>query len=214
MMESRRPVSPKVPRGEARRRELLLEAARILLRDGLDGASMDSIAAEAGASKATLYRHFGDRTGLVVAVVHHLCNAFVSDVVQDPPPDADLHDALKIILSQLIQVLAKPQHPDFFRLIVSGTKLDPAIGRAWHQHGPMMWQRMLRDVFERQRALGRISANADYSQYPELLFNAVFTEAIVRTVILDKDGIVSDESTGHLDTLLHLIIGNISSNCQ
>jgi AcrR family transcriptional regulator len=38
---------------------------RILLRDGFGGLTMEAVAAEAGASLATLYRRFGDREGLL-----------------------------------------------------------------------------------------------------------------------------------------------------
>ncbi|MFE6775140.1 TetR family transcriptional regulator [Streptomyces sp. NPDC057702] len=52
---------------EARRRELLEAADRVVLRDG-PGASMNAIAAEAGITKPILYRHFGDKGGLYRAL--------------------------------------------------------------------------------------------------------------------------------------------------
>lgn len=48
---------------EARRRELLDAADRVVRRDG-PSASMDCIAAEAGITKPILYRHFGDKGDL------------------------------------------------------------------------------------------------------------------------------------------------------
>jgi AcrR family transcriptional regulator len=52
----------------ARRREELLDAAdRSVRRHGHD-VSMDAIAAEAGITKPVLYRHFGDREGLLAAM--------------------------------------------------------------------------------------------------------------------------------------------------
>ncbi|MBB5937095.1 TetR family transcriptional regulator [Streptomyces zagrosensis] len=52
---------------EARRRELLEAADRVVLREG-PGASMNAIAAEAGITKPILYRHFGDKGGLYRAL--------------------------------------------------------------------------------------------------------------------------------------------------
>lgn len=51
-----------------RRRSLVESALRAIRRHGAS-VSLDDIAAEAGTSKPVLYRHFGDRTGLYVAVV-------------------------------------------------------------------------------------------------------------------------------------------------
>ncbi|HEX4979511.1 MAG TPA: TetR/AcrR family transcriptional regulator [Acidimicrobiales bacterium] len=52
----------------AARREQLLDGALAAVRRRGPGASMNELAAEAGVSKPILYRHFGDRDGLVVAL--------------------------------------------------------------------------------------------------------------------------------------------------
>ena len=54
-------------RGPRTRTELLDAAERVVLRDG-PSASMNAIAAEAGITKPILYRHFGDKAGLYVAL--------------------------------------------------------------------------------------------------------------------------------------------------
>jgi AcrR family transcriptional regulator len=54
-------------RRAARRAGLVAAAFRAIARHG-PGVSMEQIAAEAGITKPILYRHFGDKTGLVAAV--------------------------------------------------------------------------------------------------------------------------------------------------
>ena len=209
MQDTRRQISPKIPRGEVRRRELLAEAARVLLRDGLDGCSMDLIAAEAGASKATLYRHFGDRHGLVVEAVQYLCAEFIADVDREPPVKSDLRAGLTAILQHLVNVLSKPDHPAFFRLIVLGSQRDPAIGRTWLEHGPLVWHAMLRRVFEVQRAKGGIPADADYTHCPEMLFDAVFADMIVRTAVLGEEREARQSDPRYLQRLVDSVVANI-----
>ncbi len=210
MNDPRRRASPlKIPRGEARRRELLVLAAQVLLRDGLDGASMDQIAAEAGASKATLYRHFGDRQGLVVEVVQFLCDDFLTGVDRNPPPGPDLRASLYHILMQLVRVLAKPSHPDFFRLVVSGAKRVPEIGITWHEYGPLVWHAMLARAFLQQAALGRLPADFDASGYPELLFDAVFADMILRTAVLGGRPDAARQPEQYLDKLLDAVLGKV-----
>lgn len=207
---SRRQPARRIPRGQARRREILSEAARILLRDGLDATSMDSIATEAGASKATIYRHFGDRAGLVVAVVQHLCEEFIADVDRKPPAGSDLRTGLRAILSELVRVLRKPRHPEFFGLIVAGTRaVAPEIGRAWYDHGPRVWHRLLHDVFEIQRDRGALPRDADVSGYPELLFDAVFADIIIQTAILGMSDPPRSAAEHDLDRLVDAVIGQL-----
>lgn len=207
MTDLSRPASSRIPRGEARRREVLVEAARIFLRDGLDGTSMDVIASEAGTSKATLYRHFGDKHGLVVAVVEFLCEDFTADVDKAPLPGSDLRAGLKRILLQLVHVLQKPDHPQFFRLIVAGSARDPAIGVTWNDHGPRMWHRMLAGVFAARQQQRALPAGGDYSAYPQMLFDAVFARMIIRTAIVGPADQDETDPAAYIDTLLDAALG-------
>jgi AcrR family transcriptional regulator len=57
-------------RDAARNREAILDAAARLFREhGVEAVSMDTIAASAGVGKGTLFRRFGDKSGLAVALL-------------------------------------------------------------------------------------------------------------------------------------------------
>lgn len=64
---SRKRVDGTRPSREERRQQLL-DAAVDAIRDGGASASMEQIAARGGVTKPILYRHFGDRDGLVDAI--------------------------------------------------------------------------------------------------------------------------------------------------
>jgi AcrR family transcriptional regulator len=54
----------------ARNRAVVLDAAAALFREhGVDAVSMDAVAAAAGVGKGTLFRRFGDKSGLAVALL-------------------------------------------------------------------------------------------------------------------------------------------------
>ena len=59
----------RVPRGEKRREEIAAVAERVFLHRGFTETTMQIIAEEAGASKETLYRHFGSKEGLFSEVI-------------------------------------------------------------------------------------------------------------------------------------------------
>ncbi|MFE2754975.1 TetR/AcrR family transcriptional regulator [Actinosynnema sp. NPDC059335] len=54
---------------ERNRAAILAAAARLIAERGPDGFSMDDVATAAGVGKGTVFRRFGDRDGLVRAVV-------------------------------------------------------------------------------------------------------------------------------------------------
>lgn len=62
----------------AARRESYLDAAIAVISDEGPTASMEAIASAAGVSKPILYRHFGDREGLVAALADRFTDALVA----------------------------------------------------------------------------------------------------------------------------------------
>jgi TetR/AcrR family transcriptional repressor of bet genes len=60
---------PFTPISTVRRQELLTAAFRVLLRDGLNGATTSSIAREAGASKGTVHSYFPSKRALILAAL-------------------------------------------------------------------------------------------------------------------------------------------------
>src|SRR3954470_2927711 len=56
----------------ARNRARLLEAAtRLVAEHGAAGVTMEAVAAPASVGKGTVFRRFGDRTGLLTALLDH-----------------------------------------------------------------------------------------------------------------------------------------------
>ncbi|GAB2991165.1 TetR/AcrR family transcriptional regulator [Streptomyces pseudoechinosporeus] len=59
---------PSGPRAELKRQAIVRAARELFLREGF-GVGMDTIAAEAGVSKVTVYNHFGSKEALFTAVI-------------------------------------------------------------------------------------------------------------------------------------------------
>ncbi|MER7895700.1 helix-turn-helix domain-containing protein [Streptomyces sp. NPDC096046] len=71
----------------ARNRARLLEAAaRLVAERGAGGVTMEAVAAEACVGKGTVFRRFGDRTGLLTALLDHSEKKFQAAFLSGPPP--------------------------------------------------------------------------------------------------------------------------------
>src|SRR4051794_30601351 len=71
----------------ARNRERILAAATALVGErGIDQVSMDDVARAACVGTGTLYRRFGDRAGLAVALLDEDTRAFQDALIAGPPP--------------------------------------------------------------------------------------------------------------------------------
>ena len=68
------------------RRRILAAAAALIEERGIEAVSMDAIAAQAGVGKGTLFRRFGDRSGLVMALLDERTRAFQEGIIRGEPP--------------------------------------------------------------------------------------------------------------------------------
>ena len=172
------------PRVEGERESEILDAALVLLcRVGYDRLTMDAVAAEAKASKATLYRRWSGKPSLVVDAILRSKEALQAPEVDTGSLREDLmqmacgHGGLTDTRSAEIMaglVTALHHDPDFaveFRTRVLGPKIE--IGRR---------------VFERAQARGEITADLDL----DLLSNALAGIILHRSFVL---GLPADEKT-------------------
>lgn len=66
---------PATPRGRETRDRIVRAAAALVAERGAAGTTLDDVHAATGASKSQLYHYFGDKRGLVGAVVDYQCAA-------------------------------------------------------------------------------------------------------------------------------------------
>lgn len=71
----------------ARNRARLLDAAaRLVAEHGAAGVTMEAVAVAAHVGKGTVFRRFGDRTGLLTALLDHSERKFQAAFLGGPPP--------------------------------------------------------------------------------------------------------------------------------
>lgn len=125
---------------EQRRRELTEAAIKAIRAHGAT-VGMDEIAAQAGTSKTVIYRHFGDRLGLYLAVCASVDNNVLGDLQQvldaagDPagtPLTGDTRAVIEAVIDSYFTQVERD--PEVYRFVVRRPALnvapedDPVIG--------------------------------------------------------------------------------------
>lgn len=64
--------------------KIILAATNVILRRGVKGSSLNDVAFEAGVTRITVYRYFGDKQGLVRAVCRRVGEIFQRVAAGDP----------------------------------------------------------------------------------------------------------------------------------
>jgi AcrR family transcriptional regulator len=100
---------------DARREALLVAADEVVQRDGA-AASMAAIAAQAGITKPILYRHFGDKSGLFLALAERhtdrLLDALVDALTGGGSPRERVHRTVDTYLAMI------EREPGVYRFLV------------------------------------------------------------------------------------------------
>jgi|HubBroStandDraft_6_1064221.scaffolds.fasta_scaffold450896_2 AcrR family transcriptional regulator len=79
--------APRERADAAANRVRIIEAARrVLAERGAEGTSIDAVASEAGVGKGTVFRRFGDRSGLFQALSDEHLRSFQDAFLAGPPP--------------------------------------------------------------------------------------------------------------------------------
>ncbi|BFV56910.1 TetR family transcriptional regulator [Kitasatospora sp. CMC57] len=118
--EPRHDESPKT--SEPRREQLLNAADRVVQREG-PGASMNAIAAEAGITKPILYRHFGDRTGLIRALTERHTSGLLAAVRAALNEPLERRDRVEHVLD--VYLAGIESRPQVYRLLTHPESGDP-----------------------------------------------------------------------------------------
>jgi AcrR family transcriptional regulator len=101
--------------GKERREQLLDIGRRLFAERGLDGTSIEEIAAQAGVSKPVVYEHFGGKEGLYAVVVDREVDRFLSMATRLLEGE-DTMAKFEVAAVQLLRYIQ--ENSDGFRILV------------------------------------------------------------------------------------------------
>ncbi|MEU8921873.1 helix-turn-helix domain-containing protein [Kitasatospora sp. NPDC048545] len=123
----------------ARNRAAVLEAAaRLFAEQGVEAVSMDQVAAAAGVGKGTLFRRFGDKSGLAAALLDARERVLQGAILHGPPPlgpGAPADERLAAFLDAYFDYLL--EHLALVRMsetATPGARYRIGAYRFWHRH--------------------------------------------------------------------------------
>lgn len=127
---------PSRPGLSDKKREAILQGAKAaFLKDGFGGASMDQVAALAGVSKMTVYRHFGSKEELFAGVITELCQFIVAEdldaiFAQEP------QQALRAFARKMTDIVFEPDTAELHRIVIAESRRFPKLGQLFYETGP------------------------------------------------------------------------------
>jgi AcrR family transcriptional regulator len=167
------------------RRDAILQATTELVAEGgLDGFSMDDVAARARVGKATIYRHWRSRGELLV----ELCSASTNPV---PIPDnGNVRADLIEFLDHLRAHLASPTGGPVIAALIEGAERDPDLRRV-RAAASRQRRQVVRTVIERAQTRGELDATVDAGLVAEIVVAPLFYRRFVSRGPIDSAFIIA-----------------------
>lgn len=157
-------MSPDAPRPSPNRQSqrlaaILGAAEQVFLEKGYERGSLDDVARHANASKATIYAHFGNKLGLLRAILETRVNEITEPLKAAETAHAPVRDVLAEFGRNFLRTLLAPGPLKFYRLMVSEGVNFPDLARAWFNGGPSTNIAKLSVFLKHRIALGELDAS-------------------------------------------------------
>jgi TetR/AcrR family transcriptional repressor of mexJK operon len=153
-----RPVTSRPGLSDKKREAILRGAKAAFLKEGFGGASMDQVAALAGVSKMTVYRHFGSKEELFAGVITDLCHFIVAEdldaiFAQEP------QQALRAFARKMTDIVFEPDTAELHRIVIAESRRFPKLGQLFYQTGPQACIDALEAFFIRHKGNPNLRVN-------------------------------------------------------
>ncbi|MFI5932096.1 TetR/AcrR family transcriptional regulator [Actinoplanes sp. NPDC051494] len=200
------PLPQKTYSGQPDKRRAISQAARAVFgRAGYSGAGVDTIAAEAGVSKRTVYNHFIDKEQLFLSVILEGS----AQVAETHNRIADRHlrkildlreDLTAFALEWATSPTAFAGHFALVRTIqAEAARLSPAVLEAWQDAGPRAFQRELArhlDAIADRGLLDIDDAATAALHFNLLTFVSVAQHSFHHAITLDEEQVTALVTSG------------------
>ncbi|MFS2222553.1 TetR/AcrR family transcriptional regulator [Pantoea sp. B65] len=121
---------------EDRRLKFVMAAGKLFMSHGFAAVTMESIAAEAASSKATLYNYFSSKETLFAAYVVEAGKGLVERLLDAPACSQTLPDTLHHLGMSYLELVTKPDIVALNRLIIGEAGRFPELAHLFYGEGP------------------------------------------------------------------------------
>ncbi|SON56397.1 Bacterial regulatory protein, tetR family [Hartmannibacter diazotrophicus] len=167
-----------------RQRDVLSAALDLLVEGGEKGLTTAGLARAAGCSKESLYKWFGDRDGLLAAMVAYQASKVRTPAPAEAMPDeASFRRALAVFAEDLLTVLSGKVSIALNRLAIGQASGEGArLGHILMERGRRTIETRARALIELGRRLGHLEFD-DVSEAYEALYGLVVGDSHVQLLL-------------------------------
>jgi AcrR family transcriptional regulator len=157
------------PRSEQSQTAVLDAAAKLLLEQGLAAVSMDAISAEAGVSKATIYRWWPSKESLALDALYRQWEG--TPAVRD---SGTLRGDLLQLLRPWARLASQQPYGRVIAALLTAAQTDPAFGREYRERFVTPRREQGRAIFHRAIERGEVPVTTNIEVALDLLYGPIY----------------------------------------
>lgn len=196
---------PFTQRGADRCALLFEIATELFIKHGYDHVTLDQIVEHAGGSKATIYKYFGNKKGLFLAICQERSNKFIHQIaIACQQHQLDIKENLSNLLFDLYKIFTDEKSCAFGRLIVQISLVNPELSQELYDLGHKRAHDLLADFLQRAHNSGQI-----YCTRPEdsaIYFFGFFHDLHWRTLVGLPNADLDHSIKDHISYIVDLFI--------
>lgn len=166
------------PRIDRTRAAVLRAAAEVLLDVGCERLTIDEVAERSGVARSTIYRNWGERSGLLIDAVESMA------VAHTPPETGSLRGDLTALAERLAAHLSEEPLGRVLPSLIGASSCDPGLRDRLHKLAHARFA-ITRGVFEQAVLRGEIPA-ADLDTRVERFIAPFFSRHLMHGWSLDE----------------------------
>jgi AcrR family transcriptional regulator len=140
-----------------RRNAMLKTARELFVEKGFQATSLDMIIARTGGSRRNIYTFFGDKEGLMEAVVQQLIQDVLSRFETLPPVSAPPREWLTSMGEVMLRTLTDPEMVSIFRQFIAVAGERPDLGKDAWSRGPAALHEIVAAYLTHQTSVGTLT---------------------------------------------------------
>jgi AcrR family transcriptional regulator len=204
------PFAP-IPRGEKRRREIAAVAEMVFFESGFSDTTMHMIAARAGASKETLYRHFGSKEELFAEIVENRAKGFLDGLDEKFDRPGSVAQVLRDLGGRLLDAMVGPQALSLCRLVIAEGPRNPELGRIFFTEGPDRVRGRLTEFLRVADARGELACD-DPRLAASLFLGAIMASIHLESLVLQQPpGLSVAQVKAHVEGSVSMFLARYAS---
>ncbi len=197
----RGPLWGRTPASQQRRRDILLAGKKVFFESGYQLASVDRIADVAGATKRTVYDHFGSKEQLFTEVIAFASAQFVGLLPTADQLPQDPAEGVRAFAARVRDLVASPESLRFQRLIIAEAERHPALGRALYETAVLGAERGLAAYLEACVARGALRLQ-DAAATARVVLDLATSGPRLRGLLATGDDVADDIGDRALDEVI------------